>query len=200
MKIKLCGLSRESDIQIANELSPDYIGFVFWEKSKRYVTPDTALELRRALSSDILAVGVFVNETPDNVASLLSSGVIDIAQLHGSEDEEYISSLRMLNQKPIIKAFRIESEDDIIKAEKSSADYILLDSGMGTGNVFDWNLLQNIKRPFFLAGGLSSDNVKNAIKTIHPYALDVSSGIETDGYKDENKMRAFVHAVRGKED
>lgn len=200
MKIKLCGLSRESDIQIANELSPDYIGFVFWEKSKRYVTPDTALELRRALSSDILAVGVFVNETPDNVASLLSSGVIDIAQLHGSEDEEYISSLRMLNRKPIIKAFRIESEDDIIKAEKSSADYILLDSGMGTGNVFDWNLLQNIKRPFFLAGGLSSDNVKNAIKTIHPYALDVSSGIETDGYKDEDKMRAFVHAVRGKEE
>lgn len=200
MKIKLCGLSRVADIQIANELSPDYIGFVFWERSKRNVSPDTASKLRKALSPEILAVGVFVDEEPDKIVSLLSSGIIDVAQLHGTEDEEYILALRKLTDKPIIKAFRIESEYDIIKAEESSADYVLLDSGKGTGKVFDWKLLQNIRRPYFLAGGLSPDNAEEAIEALHPYALDVSSGIETDGYKDEKKMRAFVHAVRGKEE
>jgi len=141
-------------------------------------------------------VGVFVDESAEIVARLLNDGTIDIAQLHGGEDEEYISRLRKLTGKPIIKAFRIESEEDIARAEKSSADHILLDSGMGTGKVFDWSLIQSIKRPYFLAGGLDCDNVGEAIKKLRPYAVDVSSGIETNGLKDKEKMAAFVAKVR----
>ena len=195
-KIKLCGLSRPIDIQVANRLSPEYIGFVFAPKSKRYVTAEKAKELKRLLAPEIKAVGVFVDESPQTVAELLNEGVIDIAQLHGSEDEDYIKLLKELAGKPIIKAFCIESEEDIVRAEKSSADYILLDSGTGTGNVFDWSLIKSVKRPYFLAGGLDCTNVGEAIRTLQPYAVDVSSGIETNGLKDINKMTEFVSTVR----
>lgn len=195
-KIKLCGLSRSCDIEAANELMPEYIGFVFAPKSRRYVSPEKAAELKRMLSPNIQAVGVFVNETPENVATLLSDGVIDIAQLHGNEDNDYINRLRQLTEKQIIKAFRIKSESDISAAEQSEADYVLLDSGAGTGTVFDWNLIKDIKRPYFLAGGLDVQNVSAAIETLTPFAVDVSSGIETDGHKDKNKMAAFAAAVR----
>lgn len=195
-KIKLCGLSRQCDIEWANELKPDYIGFVFWSKSKRNVSPEKANELKALLSPDIKAVGVFVNEPVQNVAKLLNNNIIDIAQLHGSEDEEYISKLRTLTNKPIIKAFLLKSKDDAQKAEKSTADHILLDSGMGTGKGFDRSLLKNISRPYFLAGGLYHENVADAIETLSPFAVDVSSGIETDNFKDKNKMAAFVKAVR----
>lgn len=199
-KIKLCGLSRTCDIEVANELKPEYIGFVFAKKSRRYVSPEKAAELRRVLSSDIRAVGVFVNESPENIAELLNSGIIDVAQLHGNEDDEFIKRLRTLADKPVIKAFRIDSEQDIAGAIKSSADYVLLDSGSGgTGTAFDWELIKNIQRPYFLAGGLDIHNVESAVKDLMPYGVDVSSGIETDGYKDRNKMAAFVSAVR-KED
>ena len=195
-KIKLCGLSRQCDIEWANELKPDYIGFVFWSKSKRNVSPEKANELKALLSPDIKAVGVFANEPVQNVAKLLNNNIIDIAQLHGSEDEEYISKLRTLTNKPIIKAFLLKSKDDAQKAEKSTADHILLDSGMGTGKGFDRSLLKNISRPYFLAGGLYPENVADAIETLSPFAVDVSSGIETDNFKDKNKMAAFVKAVR----
>lgn len=195
-KIKLCGLSRQCDIEWANELKPDYIGFVFWSKSKRNVSPEKANELKALLSPDIKAVGVFVNEPVQNVAKLLNNNIIDIAQLHGSEDEEYIAKLRTLSDKPIIKAFLLKSEDDVKMAEKSTADHILLDSGMGTGKGFDRSLLKNISRPYFLAGGLYPENVADAIETLSPFAVDVSSGIETDNFKDKNKMAAFVKAVR----
>lgn len=195
-KIKLCGLSRPCDIEAANELKPDYIGFVFAPKSRRYVTYKKAEELKSLLSPDIEAVGVFVNEPPQNVATLLKKGIIDIAQLHGDEDEDYIAELRLLTDKPIIKAFRIKTANDIKIAEQSTADDILLDSGAGTGTVFDWELLKSIQRPYFLAGGLDARNVASAIKTLHPYAVDVSSGIETDGVKDKTEMAAFVAAVR----
>ena len=195
-KIKLCGLSRQCDIEWANELKPYYIGFVFWSKSKRNVSPEKANELKALLSPDIKAVGVFVNEPVQNVAKLLNNNIIDIAQLHGSEDEEYISKLRTLTNKPIIKAFLLKSKDDAQKAEKSTADHILLDSGMGTGKGFDRSLLKNISRPYFLAGGLYPENVADAIETLSPFAVDVSSGIETDNFKDKNKMAAFVKAVR----
>lgn len=199
-KIKLCGLSRICDIEAANELKPEYIGFVFAKKSRRYVSPEKAAELRRVLSSDIRAVGVFVNESPENIAELLNSGIIDVAQLHGNEDDEYIKRLRTLTDKTVIKAFRIDSEKDVADAMSSSADYVLLDSGSGgTGTAFDWELIKNIQRPYFLAGGLDIHNVESAVKDLMPYAVDVSSGIETDGYKDRNKMAAFVGAVR-KED
>ena len=199
-KIKLCGLSRPCDIGAANELKPDYIGFVFAPKSKRYVTPEKAMELKSLLAPEIQTVGVFVNEKPENIAKLLQDGIIDIAQLHGAEDEEYIIQLRQLTDKPIIKAFRIETASDIEKALQSTADYLLLDSGAGTGTVFDWKLIQNIKRPYFLAGGLDADNAAEAVNTLRPYALDVSSGIETSGLKDKSKMAAFVSAVRKEEE
>lgn len=196
-KIKLCGLSRECDIEAANMLMPDYIGFVFAEKSRRYISPDRAAMLKALLNPAIKAVGVFVRETPEKVAGLLNSGVIDIAQLHGGEDEGYIARLRSLTARPIIKAFRIDSADDIEEARRSSADYVLLDSGSGgTGSVFDWALISSVDRPYFLAGGLSIDNVSEAITKLCPYALDVSSGIETDGFKDQHKMAAFIAAVR----
>jgi phosphoribosylanthranilate isomerase len=198
-KIKLCGLSRFCDIEAANELMPDYIGFVFATKSKRYISSQKAAELKRLLEPQIKAVGVFVNETPEQIAELLSKGIIDIAQLHGNENEDYIGHLRELTDKPIIKAFRIETAVDSLKAEQSTADYVLLDSGAGTGSEFDWSLIRDFKRPFLLAGGLSLDNVRNAIQQLTPYAVDVSSGIETDGYKDKEKMAAFINAVR-KED
>lgn len=198
-KIKLCGLKRECDIEAANALKPEYIGFVFWKKSKRYVSPETAETLKAMLCEDISAVGVFVDEEPEAVAGLLKKGIIDIAQLHGSEDEEYIKKLRGLTDKPIIKAFCIKSESDIINANGSGADFVLLDSGLGTGNSFDWSLIRKIKRPYFLAGGLGTENVGEALRELHPYAVDVSSKIETDGLKDKEKMRSFVFAVRGKE-
>ena len=166
-KIKLCGLSRPCDIQTANELMPEYIGFVFAPKSKRYIDPQQAAQLKELLSPDIRAVGVFVDEAPDTVAALLNSGVIDIAQLHGGEDEAYIQRLRQLADKPIIKAFQIKSRHDLNEAEAC-----------------------------FLAGGLSPDNVGDAVRLLHPYAVDISSGIETDGRKDEEKAAAFIAAVR----
>ena len=195
-KIKLCGLSRMEDIEAVNELKPEYIGFVFAPKSRRYVTPETVIELKQLLSPEIQAVGVFVNERPEKIVELLHNGVIDVVQLHGDEDEVYISRLRKLTDKPIIKAFRVETASDIDDAKRCSADYILLDSGAGTGTVFDWKLLQNIHRPYFLAGGLTPDNAADAVKQLHPFAVDVSSGIETGGTKDKEKMAAFVAAVR----
>lgn len=198
-KIKLCGLSRPCDIEAANELNPEYIGFVFAPKSKRYITPEKAKELKQLLDANIKAVGVFVNEEAENIADLLNWGIVDVAQLHGDEDEDYIKQLRRLTDKPIIKAIRIESERELADAERCSADCVLLDSGAGTGTVFDWKLIQNMNRPYFLAGGLTPGNVENAVNMLHPYAVDVSSGIETDGLKDKTKMAAFAAAVRKEE-
>lgn len=198
-KIKLCGLSRLCDIEVANELKPEYIGFVFAPKSIRYVKPNMAAELTAKLSPDIKAVGVFVNESVDTVAELLRERIIDVAQLHGNEDETYIALLRERTDKPIIKAFQISSSTDIHKAEQSAADCVLLDSGAGTGTAFDWGFVKSIRRPYFLAGGLDADNVADAVKALHPFAVDVSSGIETGGVKDKIKMAAFVAAVRKEE-
>jgi len=198
-KIKLCGLSRPCDIEVANTLKPEYIGFVFASKSRRYVSPEKAVQLKQMLSKDIQAVGVFVNESVETVARLLDKNMIDIAQLHGEEDDNYIKNLRTLTDKPIIKAFRIRNDKDIIEAQNSTADYILLDSGAGTGEVFDWVLIQNIRRIYFLAGGLGLNNIRKAINELHPFAVDVSSGIETNGVKDKEKMAEFIAAVREEE-
>ena len=195
-KIKLCGLSRPQDIQTANDLRVDYIGFVFAPGSRRYVSPQQALTLNSLLSPKIRAVGVFVNEDVETVAGLLNRGLVHMAQLHGGEDENYIRRLRALTGKPIIQAFRMTSDQDVPRAQRSTADYILLDSGAGTGKTFDWALVRQIKRPYFLAGGLDVGNVKNAVDQLEPYAVDVSSGIETGGVKDPEKMAAFVAAVR----
>ncbi|MDD3193625.1 MAG: phosphoribosylanthranilate isomerase [Oscillospiraceae bacterium] len=195
-KIKLCGLTRACDIQAANELLPSYIGFVFAPQSRRYLSPQKAAELKKQLHPQILAAGVFVNEAPHTVAKLLNDGVCDLAQLHGDEDESYIRLLRSLTPKPAIKAFCIASQADVAAALTCTADYVLLDSGAGTGSAFDWGLIRQFDRPYFLAGGLGRQNVRDAIETLHPYAVDVSSGIETDGVKDLEKMEAFVRAVK----
>ena len=197
-KIKLCGLSRPCDIRTANELLPDYIGFVFAPKSRRYVSPEKAAELKRMLDPGIRAAGVFVDEKPQVIESLVSRGVIDAVQLHGRENEDYIQDLRkQLGNTRIIQAFSICSEQDAKRAEESSADLILADSpGGGTGEVFDWTLLRKIRRPYFLAGGLTTENAGDAVNALAPYGVDVSSGIETGGEKDRKKMEKFVLAVR----
>ena len=184
-KIKMCGLRRPEDIEAVNELKPEYIGFVFFPGSKRYVTPETAKALRAGLEPGIKAVGVFVDGDPETVARLLEEGVIDIAQLHGQKTD-----------KPLIRAFRIRSAEDAQQAQASTAEQILLDAGAGDGKTFDWSWLKEVTRPYFLAGGLNPENAGEAVKKLKPYAVDVSSGIETEGYKDINKMRAFVRAVR----
>ena len=195
-RIKLCGLTRPCDIEAANRLKPDYIGFVFAIKSRRYVSPEQAEALKKQLSPEIRAVGVFVSEDPETVAGLLNRGIIDLAQLHGSEDEAYLTRLRDLTDRPLLQAFRIAGEEDLHRAESSSADGILLDAGAGDGAVFDWKLLKGWSRPYFLAGGLEPGNVREAIRMLQPWGVDVSSGIETDGKKDPEKMAAFVTAVR----
>ena len=195
-KIKLCGLSRTEDIEAVNQLLPDFMGFVFYEKSVRNVSLDRAKELKALLDSRIKAVGVFVDEDPKFIKKLTSENVIDIIQLHGSEDETYVENIKAATGRPVIQAFKVKEPQDVEKANNSKADYILLDSGMGTGKPFNWELLQGIKRDYFLAGGLFPENVKEAIETVKPYAVDVSSGIETDKKKDVDKMRRFVDNVR----
>lgn len=206
-KIKLCGLSQPEDILCANELNPDLIGFVFWKKSRRYIDPERAKRLKDMLAGSIRVAGVFVDEDADTVAEYMREGIIDTAQLHGSEDEEYIGRLRKMlpgalagdksrDDLRIIKAFRISSEEDIREASTSSADMILLDAGMGDGKTFDWELIRSISRPYFLAGGLDCDNVSRAVTGLRPYGVDTSSGIETDGRKDPEKMKKFVAEVR----
>ena len=198
-RVKLCGLTRAEDIEAVHRLEPEYIGFVFAEKSKRYVSPEKAAELKKLLNPEIKAVGVFVDEDINKVANLLRNKTIDIAQLHGNEDNSYIEKLKKLINTPVIKAFQIKSGDDIAEACNSAADYVLLDSGKGSGQRFNWELIKSINRPYFLAGGLDTENISIAVKSLRPFAVDVSSGIETDEKKDLDKMTAFVNAVR-KED
>jgi phosphoribosylanthranilate isomerase len=195
-KIKLCGLSRVEDIEVVNNLLPEYIGFVFAPKSKRYISPQKAAELKKLLDKKISAVGVFVNEEIATVAEIAK--FLDLIQLHGDEDENYISTLKNLTGKKIIKAFKIKTTDDLQRAKYCLADFILLDSGAGTGEIFNWQLLKNFEREYFLAGGLNVENVSDAVKLLKPFAVDVSSGIETDGLKDADKMKKFVIAVRTK--
>lgn len=200
-KIKICGLRREEDIQAANRLRPDYIGFIFAKKSRRYVNPTSAAQLRQLLDPSIPAVGVFVNEDPEEIARLCAEKTIQIVQLHGTEDEAYIQKLRTMTSQPLIQAFSVKSEEDVLRAQNSSADWILLDQGKGgTGEQFDWSLLKGYQgRNYFLAGGLNPENAAIASEKLHPYALDVSSGVETDGIKDPEKMQRLIESVRKKE-
>lgn len=195
MKIKICGLFRNQDTEYANTAEPDYIGFVFAE-SRRKVTPEKALELKKNLNPEIKAVGVFVNQNKSLIAELVRNKIIDMIQLHGSEDNTYISELRELTgDTPIIKAVSVKSTEDILKSAEYISDFILLDNGKGgTGEKFDWNLIEKNHR-IFLAGGVNPDNISEAIK-LNPYCIDVSSGAETNGLKDKDKMIQLVRAVR----
>lgn len=195
VKIKFCGLKRNSDIEAVNLLKPDFIGFVFAPQSKRFINFNQARCLKQSLNKEILTVGVFVDEPISNICKLLEEKIIDIAQLHGKEDNNYIKDLKKLSNKTIIKAFKIKKQKDILEAQNSEADYILLDSGSGSGEIFNWDLIKNVKRPYFLAGGLNINNLNEALK-LKPFALDVSSGIETEGFKDKEKMKTFMEIIK----
>ena len=197
-KIKICGLRRREDILAVNEANPDYCGFIIeFPSSFRSVTADEVRELVEELDPEIRPVGVFVNAPMELVRTLLDDGTLALAQLHGQEDESYIRELKTYTDKLIIKAFSIKTAEDIEKALQSPADYILLDQGGGgTGKTFDWSLIPEIQRPFFLAGGIGASNLGQAIREIHPYAVDLSSSVETEKRKDPMKIRQVVDIVR----
>lgn len=216
-KIKICGLRREADVSYVNECLPDYVGFVF-AKGKRTVTKEMAVHLRKLLAPSIVPVGVFVNEEIDVIARLVREGIIDAVQLHGDEDATYIRRLREIITRDgaenceangnaaknyaIIKAVRVATPKDVFGSEEIPADYLLFDTRTqgaygGSGRKFDWELIKNVKRPYFLAGGIGEGNVCEALKSLTPYAIDVSSGVETDGYKDRMKILDMVERVRG---
>ena len=182
-----------------NAAKPDYAGFVL-AKSRRRISREHARLLRMELDPSIRAVGVFVNELPQIVAGYLEDGIIDIAQLHGQEDETYLRRLRFLTGEPVIQAFSVESAADLEKAEQSSADLILLDHGSGgTGGKFAWELLESVRRHYLLAGGITPDNVEEAVQRHHPFGIDVSSGVETGGKKDAGKIMEIVRRIRNAE-
>ena len=196
-KIKICGLKCPEDIAYVNEAKPDYCGFIIeFPKSSRNVTGDQVRTLTANLHPDIIPVGVFVNASPERVEELLLDGTIQIAQLHGQEDEDYIRRIQRNTRHQVIKAFSVKTTQDIELALQSPADYILLDQGSGgTGKTFDWSLIPEITRPFFLAGGLGPDNLEQAVRTIRSYAVDLSSSVETDGVKDRSKIVEAVNLV-----
>ncbi len=195
-KIKLCGMCREADIEAANALLPNFVGFILTGGFRRSVTRKQARRLKSKLDCRIRAVGVFVNESVEYVASFVQEKCIDAVQLHGAETEEYIQALRKRVNVPVWQAFKIAKAEDCERVAKSRADLVLVDSGQGTGKPFDWALLQGVAREYFLAGGLQAENVQAALRQVAPYGVDVSSGIETDGKKDPEKMKKFVNAVK----
>lgn len=195
-KIKICGLFRECDIDYVNEARPDYAGFILnYPKSHRNVPPGTAQELRSKLLTEIKAVGVFVNQPEETVISTARFVGLDIIQLHGNEDNDYINHLKEKTSIPIWKAFKVETEAALKEALQSAADEILLDNGYGTGESFDWSMVKDFNRPFILAGGLKPENIPEAIRTLKPYALDISSGVETQKVKDPGKISAAVKSA-----
>lgn len=198
VKIKLCGMFRDEDIDYVNEAQPDYIGFiVMFPKSHRNIDLKTALRLRKRLSPEISSVVISVNANVSSMVEYANSGAADMLQLHGSEDAEYIAELRKLTSVPIIKAVKVTSAKDIECADRLGVDFLLLDSGTGSGKAFDHSLISTeIKTPFFLAGGLTPDNVREAALNVKPYGVDMSSGIETNNVKDREKILAAVRAVR----
>ena len=197
-KIKICGLRSEEDIRIVNRCQPDYAGFICCSRFRRYVPSDTLEQLSKLLHPGIRKVGVFVDQPVEQIAQIVRRQLVDIIQLHGCEDERYISGLRQLipSEIRIMKAFQIHSAEDICQVEASTADDVLLDGGQGSGQTFDWRKIESMNRPFFLAGGLNPENVEEAVRRLHPCAVDVSSGVETDGHKDEEKVRQLIRRVR----
>jgi len=205
MKVKLCGIRRTEDIEYVNEAMPDYIGYIFAE-SKRRVTPFEAAAFTRKLHPQIKTVGVFVNENIEKIIGITQIVKLDVIQLHGDEDAAYIEKLKEnLPTIEIWKAVRVQSEQDILLANELPVEKLLLDAFSpsalgGTGSTADWAIIINSKakitKPFFLAGGLAMYNIKNAIKSLAPFGVDISSGIETNGFKDRNKILAITSLIK----
>ena len=208
-KVKMCGISKVETIPAIIDAKPDYMGLVF-APSKRQVTVDQAKTLVEELhkqyavrynSKTIKTVGVFVNETIENLLKIAEEVKLDVIQLHGDEDESFIQILKEQSNVEVWKAVQVRSAADAEKWIDSSADMLLFDAYHkdergGTGEVFDWSSLDEFERPFMLAGGIDSTNVARAIRTVRPYGLDISSGIETNGVKDDEKIKAFTNIVR----
>lgn len=206
-KVKICGLKRLEDVKAANGLGPDYAGFVF-AGTKRKIDDTQAQILRNALSPSIPSVGVFVNEPLEHMIELVKKDIIQLVQLHGEEGEEDILKLRKglrdagSPNVSIIKAVRVRSETDIWNASRLSCDMLLLDAYSqdgrygGTGTAFDPSFIPSLTKPFFLAGGLTPENVRGLVDKVKPWGVDVSSGVETEGFKDAKKMAAFLDHVR----
>ena len=203
-KIKICGLRRIEDVDFVNEAKPDYAGVILCRRFWRGIDFEQAALLRRHLDPNIPLVGVFVNDKFSDVLVALRQGIVDMVQLHGTESEEYITSLQMMSYgKSVIKACQVHSPDVIPYAENSAADYILLDSGAGSGKTFDWNIVRDVKRDFLLAGGLTPENLPKAIEAVRPWGVDLCGGTEiqvgpnpSDRIKDREKILAAVEAVR----
>ena len=197
-KIKICGLFRPCDIEYVNAVRPDWCGFIVnFPKSHRNRTPDQVRALRRGLAEGVVPVGVFVDQPVEDVAALLNDGTISVAQLHGHEDAAYIAALRAAAAGLAVwRAFQVRGAEDLEAAGASPAALVILDNGYGTGETFDWSMAGGVARPFLLAGGLTPENIPDAIRLLHPYGLDISSGVETDKQKDPEKIRAAVAAAR----
>jgi len=193
-QIKICGLTQEIEIPAVNAVLPEYVGFVFAPNSKRFVTHEQAAKLRELIYPEIACVGVFVDADIDEIISLYKAKTISIIQLHGNENEMYLSELQSRLYAPIIKVVSVTLN---WTAPATEADYLLLDSGTGgTGEVFDWGLVGDVGMEYFLAGGLTPDNVGAAVEQLRPYCVDVSSGVETNGLKDAEKIRLFCENAR----
>ena len=209
-KIKICGLKRIEDVEAVNQYHPDYAGFIIdYPQSFRSTTEEEVKYLTSKLDSDITSVGVFVNAEIQMIINLLQQNVIDAVQLHGEEDDTYIKTIQEASGCNVIKAFilppKSNSDNSIYKKEaqiilqkayKSPADIVLLDAGRGSGRTFAWELLQEFDRPYILAGGLNETNIVDAITTLHPEALDVSSAVETNRQKDPAKIKHIIELVR----
>ncbi|WEV67663.1 phosphoribosylanthranilate isomerase [Bifidobacterium sp. ESL0769] len=204
-KVKLCGLKREQDLDAALAAGTDAVGFIIdFPKSHRSISPERVAELVRYMKAKAsetgvnppAAVGVFVDQPAERVAEIAGDADLDVIQLHGHEDEDYLAELRELVTLPIMQAFKVREAMDVAQAIESSADMVLLDAGAGDGRTFDWSLVRDVNRPFMLAGGLTAENVAEAILATHPFGVDMSSGVETDRLKDPSKMFAAVKAVR----
>ena len=198
VKIKICGIRRFEDIEIVNKYKPDYIGFVFAD-TKRYVSHELAYKLKQKLAPEIISVGVFVDEDKEKILKLFKNKTIKVAQLHGNESEEYIVELKKKTDYGliIIKAIEMSEDTDLLDYDSSHADYLLLDSGKGSGKTFDWNLIKkDLKKDIFLAGGLNSEKVNQAIEEFNPYAIDLSSSLEVNGFKDETKIKEIMELIK----
>jgi phosphoribosylanthranilate isomerase len=199
-KIKICGLKRKDDIEFANQLKPDFVGFIF-AGDKRKVSFENAKYFKSILDKRIKSVGVFVNESTANIFAAVNEKIINLVQLHGDESEDYIKELKLKIEIPVIKAVRVKEK---IENFNTAADFVLFDNFSkniygGTGETFNWNFIENYKEQFFLAGGLNEKNIKTAIEKLNPYCIDVSGGVETGGVKDFKKMMNIIEIVRESE-
>lgn len=196
-KIKICGLRRDADIEYVNEFLPDYAGFVFAKKSKRYVTPEQAKELIAKLDKKIKSVGIFVNRPIEEVNKIADFCGLDVIQLHGDETTEECKKA----EKTVWKALSVKDKEieEELKEFKDCVELFVLDNGPGgTGEKFDWEIVKGLssKYKIFLAGGITPENIKEAEEEVKPYGIDVSSGVETDGVKDRDKIAKLIWNLR----